>query len=111
MTNFTYETETIKGIEYHVYSCDSKKGTQSQELFNSVPEGMQYVNKWHTGQEEERDLTWTKEVESISELSGLDIIDRYSNFDMDVLFTQQLTTAQETALDNAFDNHVAPVAI
>lgn len=107
MDNFTYSTEIIKGTTYHVYTCDAA----TKGLYNLTPGGMSYAGTWHTGLPEEKPLTWPKYLETIAELVGKYHMSAILGATGKVICNAELDASEETALDDAYDNHVAPTSI
>ena len=108
MDNFTTSTEDINGITFYTYTGDRKRGGASHVFFNRAPTGTSYSGTWHTSAEDERPLSWPKYLETLSDFDGLHIHHALAGDDVKVLSETELDASQETALDNAYDNHVAP---
>lgn len=100
MINFTKSTEEIGEITYYLYTGDRKRGGSSWVFYNKVDT-----------EEYTYDPTWPKAIKDDAAFSGVSFVSRLDGDSVVPMFTTELTTAQEDALDTLFTNHVAPVPV
>ena len=99
MSNFTSLGSNCMNDNYYVYQADRLRGGSSWVFYNTVPEGTTYS------------ITWPNAVKDDNTLMGLHFISRLAGDVLYIDFNQELTSEQLTALDNLYNNHVAPVPV
>ncbi len=100
MINFTKSTEEIEGVTYYLYTGDRKRGGSTWVFYNKVDEEVYTY-----------DPTWPKAIENAPAFSGVSFVSRLAGDSVVPMFTTELVTAEEDALDTLFTNHVAPAPV
>lgn len=99
MDNFTKSDFTFNGVTYKRYTGDRKRGGESWVFYGEAPYDTTYSP------------TWPKAVEGDATFDGVFFISNICGDDLCVDFLQDLSVAEENALDTLYDNHVAPVPV
>ena len=99
MDNFTKSDFTYKGITYKRYTAARKRGGATWVFYAEAPHDTTYSP------------TWPQAIEADSTFAGVFFLSHMLENNLCVDFLDDLSTAEEIALDTLYDNHVAPVAV
>lgn len=98
MINFTKSDFVYKGTTYKRYTGDRKRGGGTWVFYAEVPHDTVY------------DPTWPQAIGADATFVGVFFLSKMSEDALYVDFLDDLSTAEEDALDALYTAHVAPVA-